>query len=158
MGTPDSVVSGSHLLSGLPSHRFRDTWALWWRDSRGSWAAAPVGSRWSCTAGQQRGEKAERGSVPRLPCAERCLWWRGRVDSAHRMPSRPAPSRGAPVCQGPLPLAGNSAFPLVPHLSSLFLARLLFFLIFQAPGAFSRELCGASHQCQRPCTPRCNLT
>ena len=55
-GDSDSVVSGSHLLSGLPGHRFRDTWALWWRDGGGSWAAGQLARAGPRPAGQQGGE------------------------------------------------------------------------------------------------------
>lgn len=107
------------------------------------------------------GEKAERGSAPCLPCAERCLWWRGRVDSAHRMPSRPAPSpRCTRVVRGPLsPWLTNSAFPPSRPPSFLSLSCSSSFLSYFHLGAFSRESCVVPPWCPRPCPhPRCNLT
>lgn len=153
------MVSGSHLLSGLPSHHFRDTWALWWRDSRGSWAAAQLARGGPCPAGQQRGE-GRTWQCPRLPCAERCSWWRGRVDSAHRMPSRPAPSEWCTrVVQGPLsPWLTNSAFPPSRPPPFLSLSCSSSFLSYFHLGAFSRESCVVPPWCPRPCPhPRCNL-
>lgn len=55
-GDSDTVVSGSHLLSGLPGHHFRDTWALWWRDGGGSWASGQLARAGPRPAGQQGGE------------------------------------------------------------------------------------------------------